>query len=96
MLWQEIDHEESQSFLISEIEELDPNGFYKNILSDNGFVDLIYEITNRQWDWSINELQDFYSAEITSQEHKFYAENKNKYFALASAYLDALYFHKDR
>lgn len=96
MFWQECDKEESETFLISEIKSLDPKGYYDNILSDDGFVDLIYEITNRQWDWSIQELSESYSAQIKTSDSEFYSEHKYKYYSLASAYLDALYFYKDR
>lgn len=96
MYWQECDLEESKTNLLSQIEELDPDGYYKNIFTDNGFVDLIYEITNRQWDWELQEFEDHYVAEIKYNSSEFHSEHPDKYYALATAYFDALYSHNDR
>ncbi len=96
MFWQDCGIDEAKDMLLFEIKKLDPHGYYDNIFTDNGFVDLIYEITNRKWDWKINNLQDHYSAEIIIDKTQFYSENKDKYFALACAYYDALYYHNNR
>ena len=93
MIWQELDDE--KQMLISQLEELDPLGYYREIYTDAGFVDLLYEVFDRNWDYDIVLSDSVYNITVINNGKKSFASDENKYYALALAYFDALYTEKN-